>query len=286
MNRNEVRTLGRLGQPLSGGSYRPRRRLRAPRWLSIAVGVSLLAILWVGVAANRQVEAAGTDAAIAAADVPARPGVAVSRGADRTEAAPVFATIDGLNLVTPHRQPVTIGFHEASRAEALELLPIGTLLANDNPHNFQAPTDMAGPEYRVLSSRGRARPATSAVDVVVPLGDNVLAPVSGTVTRVTEYPLYGRIRDWRVEITPEGRPDLTVVMIHLLKPAVAIGDTVVAGESRIGVARLLPFDSHVDYVSKEKQPHTHIEVKPAVEPGAIDPNAPALPADAAGAGDS
>ena len=286
MNRNEVRTLGRLGQPLSGGSYRPRRRLRAPRWLTIAVGVSLLAILWVGVAANRQVDTADSGAAVAAANVPARPGVTVSRGAARTDATPVFATVDGLNLVTPHGAPVAIGFHEANRVEALELLPIGTLLANDNPDGFEAPTDMAGPEYRILSTRGRARPATSAVDVVVPLGDNVRAPVSGTVTRVTEYPLSGRIRDWRVEITPEGRPDLTVVMIHLLKPSVDVGDTVVAGDSRVAVARLLPFDSHVDYVTKDKQPHTHIEVKPAVEAGAIDPNAPALPADAVGAGDS
>lgn len=276
-----MRTLGRIGQPLSGGSYRPRRRLRAPRWLLGSLAVLLVVVLWVAVTANRQVEAAPPGAGVAFADIPARPaaGADVSRTATRAATKSPFATLDGVNLVLPHGDPIAVAFHEASTVEALELLPLGRLLANDNTTRFDPPRDMAGAEYRVLSSRGRAAPATSAVDVVVPLGDAAVAPVSGTITAVSEYPLYGRTRDWRVEIAPEGRPDLTVTMIHLLKPHVKVGDTVVAGESSIGVARLLPFDSHVDYVTEERQPHVHLEVKAATQPEPIDPNAPALPAD-------
>ena len=287
VNRQEMRTLGRIGQPLSGGSYRPRRRLRAPRWVMGCVATVLVLVLWVAVTANRQVQAVAPGQ-VATADVPARPDAdeRVSRSAARSAPAAPFATLDGLNLNLPHHAPLTVAFHEASRAEALELLPLGTLLANDNATRFDAPADMAGPEYRVLSSRGRAAPPTSAVDIVVPLGDAVVAPVDGTVTAVKEYPLYGRTRDWRVEITPAGRPDLTVVMIHLLKPHVNVGDAVVAGESSVGVARLLPFDSHVDYVSAERQPHVHLEVKASVEAEPIDPNAPALPADDADAHES
>lgn len=274
-----MRTLGRIGQPLSGGSYRPRRRLRAPRWLVGALVAVLLVVLWAGVSASRQVDASDTDVATVA-DVPSRPTgqTQVSRSVNR-KGSPPFAAVGGLNLVVPHHAPLTVAFHEASHTEALELLPLGQLLANDNTTRFDPPTDMAGAEYRVLSSRGRAAPPTSAVDVVVPLGDGVVAPVTGTVTAVTEYPLYGRTRDWRVEITPADRPDLTVVLIHLLRPSVDVGDQVIAGQSPIAVARLLPFDSHVDYVSDEKQPHVHLEVKASVEPGPLDPNAPALPAD-------
>ena len=280
-----MRTLGRIGQPLSGGSYRPRRRLRAPRWLLGALAAVLVLVVWVAATANRQVEAASHDAAdqVALAEVPARPaaGDQVSRSSARAAVEPTapFATLDGVNLVLPHRDPIAVAFHEASTADALELIPLGRLLANDNPTRFDPPSDMAGAEYRVLSSRGRAAPATSAADVVVPLGDGAVAPVSGVVTAVSEYPLYGRTRDWRVEIAPEGRPDLTVTMIHLLKPRVKVGDAIVAGESSIGVVRLLPFDSHVDYVTEERQPHVHIEVKAATEPEPIDPNAPALPAE-------
>ena len=277
MNRTEMRTLGRIGQPLSGGSYRPRRRFRAPRWLLVALSVALLAIVWVGFTANRQVGARPLETV---AQVPARPDAlaAASRSA-RNASLPAFASVDGLQLTLPHAKPVLVGFHEASMVEALELDPVGHLLSNDNATRYTPPADVAGPDYRVMSSRGRSRPATSAVDVAIPLGDGVVAPVTGTVTAVTEYPLYRRVRDWRVEITPAGREDLRVVLIHLLKPVVKVGDTVTAGEDSLAVARLLPFDSHIDYLMKAKQPHTHIEVKPAVESGPIDPNQPAAPAD-------
>ena len=279
MNRRDMRKLGQVGQPLLGGSYRPRRRLRLPRWALATVGIALLSLMWTGISANRQVEQESAQPAFAT--VPVRPAAAdqVSRSAVRTDPDAAFAAVDGMNLLLPHAQPTAVAFHEATRVDAQEMLPLGQLLANDNPTRFDPPVDMKGPGYRVLSSRGRARPATSAVDVVVPLGDAAVAPVTGTVTAVTEYPLYGRTRDWRVEITPQGRPDLNVVLIHLLKPHVAVGDTVVAGTSSIGVVRLLPFDSHVDYVTQAKQPHVHIEVTPAVDPEAIDPNQPALPAE-------
>jgi hypothetical protein len=273
-----MRALGRIGQPLSGGTYRPRRRFRAPRWAVIAVVVLLGALIWVGAAANR--EAVADHGTTVAASIPPRPaGSTTSRSADRGVAGQSFAVVDDLALTLPHRNPVTIAFHEASRAEALEMAPVGRLQANDNATRFTAPADVAGPEYRVLSSRGRAAAATSAVDIVVPLGDSVAAPVTGKVTQVTEYPLYGQVRDWRVEITPQGRPDLTVVVIHLLRPSVSVGDPVTAGRTPLGVVRLLPFVSHVDYGADDRQPHAHFEVKPSVEAAPIDPNEPAIPAD-------
>lgn len=281
MNRHEMRTLGRIGEPLSGGTYRPRRRFRAPRWLTLLVVVSLVALLWVGVTANRQIAPAPVAAPVQT-QVPQRPAVEGRVSRSSRAPAPAFATISGLALSVPHARPATIAFHEASQAEALALVPAGRLVANDNATRFKAPADTAGPKYRVLSSRGRPRPPTSAVDIVVPQGGAVTAPVDGTVTAVTEYPLYGRVHDWRVEITPAARPDLTVVLIHLLKPSVSVGTDVTAGRTPIAKARLLPFDSHVDYVLDVKQPHVHLEVKPSVASGPIDPNEPARPADEEG----
>lgn len=276
-----MRTLGRVGQPLSGGTYRPRRRLRAPRWLTLALAMSVAILLWVGVTANKQVDPAPVAAAPLQSDVPVRP-VVEGRVSRSGRAAPAtFAAVEDLALAVPHTRAVEIAFHEASQAEALPLVPTGRLVANDNATRFTAPADTTGPSYRVLSSRGRPRPPTSAVDIVVPKGDALMSPVDGTVTSVTEYPLYGRVHDWRVEITPTARPDLTVVMIHLLEPSVGVDTEVVAGRTPIGQARLLPFDSHVDYVLETKQPHVHLEVKPSVATDPIDPNEPARPADEA-----
>lgn len=275
-----MRTLGRVGQPLSGGTYRPRRRLRAPRWLTVIAAVGILALLWVGVTANRQV---AQPVAAPQVTVPERPAAGARASRSNRQGPAAFATVQGLALSVPHPNPIAVAFHEASQAQALEMAPSGRLIANDNATRFTAPRNTAGPEYRVLSSRGRTRPATSAVDIVVPRGAAVAAPIDGTVTSVTEYPLYGHIRDWRVEITPTARPDLTVVLIHLEKPRVSVGSTVVAGETPLAKARLLPIDSHVDYVLKAKQPHAHLEVKPSVEVAPIDPNEPARPSTSEGA---
>ena len=276
-----MRTLGRIGQPLSGGTYRPRRRLRAPRWLTVTLGVGLLALVWVAVTANQQVDPVPVAAAPLRSDIPVRPAVDGRVSRSGRQAATPFASVDDLALALPHARPAAVAFHEANQVEALALVPTGRLVANDNATRFTPPVDTTGPQYRVLSSRGRPRPPTSAVDIVVPSGDSVVSPVDGTVTSVTEYPLYGKVQDWRVEITPTARPDLTVVMIHLLEPAVGIGSKVVAGQTPVAEPRLLPFDSHVDYVLDAKQPHVHLEVKPSVETVPIDPNEPARPAEEA-----
>ena len=280
MNRSEMRTLGRIGQPLSGGSYRPRRRFHVPRWLGLGLVLALVGVVWVGATANGQVLDEQTREPGLA--VPARPeGATTSRSAQRTSAS-TFATVGDLNLALPHAQPLAVAFHEADAVESLEMGPVGSLVRNDNPGTFQAPPDTTGPEYRVLAAQGHARPATSAVDVTVPLGDVILAPVTGTVTQVTEYPLYGTVRDWRVEITPKGHPDLTVVVFHLLQPSVRVGDRVTAAKSGLAAARLLPLDTQVAHVRDEEHPHAHIEVRPAVDATPIDPNQPALPAEESG----
>lgn len=176
---------------------------------------------------------------------------------------PVFAVVRGLRLMLPHPSPRLVAFHEASKPEALRLYPAGHLVQNNNP-GFTPGKDKAGPNYWVLSSRGRGRPATSAVDIVVPKGALIAAPVSGRVVEVRQYPLYGRTLDWRVAIEPAGYPGLQVVLIHLLQPRVAAGDKVVAGTTSLGDVRLLGFTSQVDYVTHQRLPHTHIEVKPVV----------------------
>ncbi|MGH8903105.1 MAG: M23 family metallopeptidase [Egibacteraceae bacterium] len=178
---------------------------------------------------------------------------------------PVFASVRRLRLMLPHPNPILVAFHEASKPEALALGPVGHLVANDNPSQYKPGPNRPGPGYRVLSSRGRGRPPTSAVDIVVPKRALIAAPVSGRVAEVRQYPLYGRTLDWRVAIEPTGHPGFHVVLIHLEQPRVAVGDKVVAGQTAVALVRQLGFTSQVDYVTNQHLPHTHIEVKPAPE---------------------
>lgn len=218
-------------------------------------------------------DAAGEDGT-AEEDEAGTAGAAQAGGADDdVPGTPAFATVDGLVLHLPGR-PVVLGYHEASSPEALELTPVGRALVNHNPTKFEPPAgDEDGPDYLVLSSRGRPYPATSAVDVVLVDDDVVLSPVTGTVTDVRAYDLYGQHPDHRVELTPDDAPDLRVVLIHLDDVTVAAGDRVVAGGTPLaGTARRFSFPSQIDReTDPERWPHVHLEVKRADGPGADGP---------------
>lgn len=296
-SRRAVRRRQRVERRRDAGGLVARRRGRVPRPLAATLTILLVALLWVGSAAARQAGAPSDDGA---AVVPTRPDAdRTSRSATATPAAEQaasaagqqepatgqqappaagtpFAAVEGLRLVLPHPQPVAVAFHEANLAAALAMTPVGRLAANDNATKFQPPPDAAGPAYHVLSSRGRGRPATSAVDVVVPEGSPVRAAVTGRVVEAREYALPGGGRDWRVVVESRDQPHLSVVTIHLTAPQVRVGDEVVAGTTALGTVRQLPFTSHVDYVTGQRLPHAHLEVKASTPLEPVDPNAPAL----------
>lgn len=179
---------------------------------------------------------------------------------------PALARVGKLTLTLPTPHPVAVAFHQASFPEARALEPIGHLERNANRTMFEAPPDAPGPAYTVMSARGRGTPATSSVDVVVRLGTPIRSPVTGHVVRAERYRLYGRYQDWRVEIVPEGHPDLRVVLIHLARVPVRRGDPVSVTLSVIGYARELPFRSQVDDYVSGGDPHVHIEVKEPARP--------------------
>lgn len=289
----DLRSLSRLSTSLDTGAPRGRRRRvavrrgpgparrrpRVPRGLAALVAVALVAALWLAVTAriqsDPQVTAAGqTDSAAA----PARPDGQDADRPSRTQARATrdttFARVGELRLVLPYPEPTLVAFGEGTRSEALAMQPVGRLVGSDNDR-FERVRDRKGPAYHVLASQGRPRAPTSAADVVVPAEASVSAPVSGTVVEVRDYAMQGGVRDWRVVIEAVGRPDLHVVVVHLNTPAVAVGDAVTAGETPLGAVRQLPFSRAVDDLLEHRQPHVHVEVRPAVPPGPADPNEPA-----------
>lgn len=182
---------------------------------------------------------------------------------DRADATVAFGTVDDVVLRLPSTETLVVGYHEASRRGALEIVPIGTAASNANTTRFDPPpADADGADYHVMSSRGRVLPPTSAVDLVLDHGDPVLSPVDGVVTQVREYQLYDRHDDTRIEIRPDASPELRVVLIHLDDVTVEVGEQVVAGMTPLaGSANAFPFASHVDRYLDDRFPHVHLEVK-------------------------
>jgi hypothetical protein len=167
----------------------------------------------------------------------------------------------GIELSVPVASPVCVCYHEASYDYALPLHPFGRLLRDYNPTKF--PNDGAttdGPGYVIMSSRGRSTPATSAVDVVTRMGAEFRSPVSGEVTKVKPYRLYGKYPDVEVMIRPDADFRYRVVMIHLAHVRVHVGERIVAGVTPLGVARPLPFSSQIDYYVAGHRPHVHLQI--------------------------
>ncbi len=270
--------------PLSSApSHHVRARRGRWRWLALT-GLAVAAIaLPALVAAGEGRPEAGADPAPLdlepatqqdpSPDGGDEPGVASVRLEEPAEPEPEqLARIDDVVLMVPGHAPVVVGYHEASSAEALEMQPLGQLIANRNPTKYDAPgNDEPGADYLVLASRDRPFPATSAVDVVLLDDDPVLSPATGTISDVRSYYLYGQHLDHRLEITPDNAPHLRVVLVHIDDVVVQPGDRVVAGRTTVaGAAMRFPFLSQIDRETEPAQwPHVHIEVKhqTAVRPG-------------------
>jgi hypothetical protein len=268
--------VGRRTFTAHGGRVPPaRRRRRAVA--TAAVTVAAPALWWAvgGTTAASGPPPAGTVPDVAeGADRTAGEVTDLTAGEDdgppasedsEAPATSLLGRFDDLPVHLPAAAPLVVGYHEASAATALDVQPVGQLVEDRNTTRTDLPADtVGGPRYVVLSSRGRAAGPTSAIDVVLPEGEPVLASVTGTVVDVRSYLLYGAHQDVRIEIVPTDRPAVRLVGIHLDGPLVEVGDEVVGGVTPIATtARTLPFSSHIDRETEpDRHPHVHLEFQP------------------------
>lgn len=205
----------------------------------------------------------------AAATTPGDDAGAAEAPPARPSAPTPIVAVSGIRLLVPSMDTVIAGFHEAAMPGSLEMASVAPLEKNHNPKPMPAiakTQDEQVAPVMVLPTRDRAQPPSSAIDVAIPAGKQVTAPVDGTVTAVLPYTLYGQHPDHRIEIQPAGRPDLRVIMIHVSDVSVASGDQLKGGETVVaGSATQFPFESQIDRFAIEKVgkalPHVHMEVK-------------------------
>lgn len=197
------------------------------------------------------------------------PAEAVTAAEEAEPSSPTpIATFEDVEIVVPSMETAVVGFHESASPGSVTLASAAPL---EEEHNVKETPVVDDPvEHQVapvveLPTRNRASEASSAVDIAIPEGEQVLAPVSGRVTAVSPYFLYGQHPDVRVEIEPEGRPDLRVVVIHVSDVEVQPGDRLIAGETAFaGTATQFPFESQIDRFAAAEtgapHPHVHVEM--------------------------
>lgn len=149
-------------------------------------------------------------------------------------------------VVIPAGLVELVGFHQASHPGSQSIIPVSS-----------------GLRTMLLSSRGRGTPRYSAADIVVPPGEPLRSPVTGTVVAASQYVLYCAHQDKLVYIEPDGLPGWQVRLFHVAGDIPAVGSRVVAGETIVasGGANPLPFESQIDeFTAEPSWPHVHLEV--------------------------
>ena len=114
--------------------------------------------------------------------------------------------------------------------------------------------------YYVLDGAGRSTPPRCMVGA--PVGSAVYAPITGVVTTVKEYLLYGKYTDVEIGIRPEKTSGLTVTLLFISDPVVSIGDIVTAGKTRLGKVRECPEElgASLSEYTHEAGAHVHLQV--------------------------
>jgi hypothetical protein len=255
-------TVSRVETPRSRQAARLRaRRRRAQqraRRITVIAVVGVLAVVTLGLTAF------GSSRSPHLAAVTTL-GTALVPGTPQPE--PV-ATVGNLHIQLPVSQEAVtaIGFH-ASPTGALALKPLGQQI-NEGLlarlwHKISGSAKQARAWYQLAGGSG---PGTAVLDVGAPADTDVYAPVDGTIAAITDTIVNGERHGSRIDIRPSAVPSVILSIDHVEPdPALAVGSSVLAGSSKIGVV--------VDIAQVERQTlaeHTNdrgdnvaIEVHPA-----------------------
>jgi hypothetical protein len=168
-----------------------------------------------------------------------------------------------LNLPAAPSNLLAVGFHQASEKKVLRLTPVSKCLRIYKYSKTKGLLrSMRGIKMFQQVLRGRHTSNFSAADCAVKPKSVILAPVTGTVTRVKNYKLYGRYPDVQLEILPDGASTrVRVVVLHIQGPQVKVGDRVTGGVTPIATVRHFRFVSTVNrYLPAKSADHTHLQI--------------------------
>jgi len=244
----------------------------------LGIGVALLASA-AGNRAATQAPASAQDGSVVATVTPAEP---------LREPTQVFATYRSLNLRLPVDPSyiTALAFHQASGDKALHMDSLApdadmTQAAKVKAVATGASAETAGAieaiwqgsVLRLWRSNRRGMPDTAA-DIGADPGTDVYAPVSGTVVQIRAYKLYDKYPDYEIHITPDGWPEVDLVMLHVDDLTIAVGDRVVGGASRIACVRKMSdkIDIQLGGYTGNGGDHVHVQLNRVDVPGKLEPS--------------
>jgi hypothetical protein len=155
---------------------------------------------------------------------------------------PAFARLHDRNLLLPVKagDVTIIAYQPVSDVQSVQFAPVGEQ-ANSNAFvRFFRGIFSGEPLVRYYLLDGEGSGPTGACLIGAAAGCPVTAPVSGTVTAVKQYKLYGKYDDVQVDIRPEEMSGITFTLLFVEDPVVTIGEVVTAGKTPLGKVREAP----------------------------------------------
>jgi hypothetical protein len=157
----------------------------------------------------------------------------------------VVARIDSVDLLLPVRGEATtaVAFHPVDNTDAIALTPVGERgdaggVATRLSEVFSSG---GGTQYYQMDGNGSDGSAdTAGLDVGAVPGVFVYAPADGKVVSIKDYDLLGRYPDTEIQIRLADDPSVLLVMTHISRTSVGLGDEVAAGETALGRLRRFP----------------------------------------------
>ncbi len=226
-----------------------RRRIR------FAVGFAVLCLVIAGVIIV--VTAGGSTAQVGSRGLLASGnGSGSATSTADSEGHPAFARIDDRNLLLPVRakDATIIAYQPVTDSQAVDFSPIGERANANAVVRFFRGIFSGDSAIRYYVLAGKGSTPTGAILVGAPVGCPVTAPISGIVTAVKQYKLYGKYDDVQVDIRPEEMSGIIFSVLFIDEPAVSIGEVVTAGKTAIGKVRACP-----EELAKQLSVYTHDE---------------------------
>ncbi len=252
------------------GSVRRERRQDTPyrrRRIYFAAGFGVLCLVVAGIIIA--LTAGGSTAQVRPQELLVGSGPLLSAPVSATGVSyPAFARLGDRNLLLPvaARDVTIIAYQPVSDDGAVQFSPIGDRANSNALVRFFRGIFAGEPSVRYYLLPGDGAGATGSVLVGAAPGVPVTAPISGTVTAIKQYKLYGKYDDVQVDIRPEEMSGITVSILFVDEPVVSIGEVVTAGKTQLGKVRDCPEDLGQQLAIYTHDSGSHVFVQATEEP--------------------
>jgi len=159
-----------------------------------------------------------------------------------SEERPAFARFGTRYLLLPvaAADATILAYQPVSDPNAVALTPIGQRVNVNGFVRFFRDLFTGDPSVRYYQLPGDGGEPTTSVLIGAQPGTPVTSPVTGVVTSVETYYLFGKYEDITLAIRPEAKGGTTIVLMFIQDPAVTIGERVEAGKTLLGTVRRCP----------------------------------------------